>query len=171
MTHAKNPSSRYARPEREQRWLLDSLPSGSSRTAEITDWYVTGTRLRVRHVNDGERVVLKLAQKVRADQADPETVSITNMYLDVGEYELVRGLPGRELRKTRWHLVHAGRRFAVDEFQDRLQGLVLAETELGLGEDRLPIPPFAATDVTAEDRFSGGALAFAQDEDIHLLFS
>ena len=125
----------------------------------------------VRRVDDGRGVVLKLAQKVRAYPADPETVSITNMYLDFGEYELLRGFPGRELRKRRWHLVHEGRRFAVDEFQDRLRGLVLAETELDVDEDRLPLPPFAITDVTREDRFSGGALAFAEDEDLHRLFT
>ena len=50
-------------------------------------------------------------------------------------------------------------------------GLVLAETELDLDEDPLLTPPFVTTDVTSENRFSGGALAFASDADLRLVLS
>ncbi len=51
----------------------------------------------------------------------------------------------------------------IDQFQGRLDGLVLAEVELGPEAARLAPPPFVVRDVTNDDRFSGGALAFASD--------
>lgn len=59
-----------------------------------------------------------------------------------------------------------GKTVAVDEFHGRLAGLVLAEVELPPGSPRLSRPPFAVRDVTKNDRFSGGALALAQDESV-----
>lgn len=139
------------------------MPGDAKRAAEIHDWYIVDTRLRLRRVDDGRSQVFKLAQKVRTDPGDPDTVSLTNMYLDRGEYEVIRQLPGRELHKTRWHVMHEGRRVAVDEFHGRLRGLVLAEIELQPEEERLALPPFAIEDVTSDDRFSGGSLAFMND--------
>ncbi len=154
---------RYAYPEREQRWRAEAVPAGAERTAEIYDWYIAGTRLRLRRVDIDGSPVFKLAQKVRADPEDPETVNLTNMYLDLGEYEVLRRLPGRELHKTRWHVSDENRRITVDEFHGRLRGLVLAEIELQPGDERLPRPSFATADVTNDDRFSGGTLAFMDD--------
>ena len=45
------PESKYARVERERRYLLPDLPEGLSRAEhhlQITDNYITGTRLRMR---------------------------------------------------------------------------------------------------------------------------
>ena len=145
------------------------MPAAAERTAEIYDWYVVDTRLRLRRVDDGHSSVFKLAQKVRTDPEDPETVSLTNMYLDRGEYEIVRQLPGRELHKTRWHVMSDNRRLAVDEFHGPLRGLVLVEVELEPDEERLGLPSFAIEDVTNDDRFSGGSLAFMTDDALQSL--
>ena len=60
---------------------------------------------------------------------------------------------------------------AVDQFHGHLSGLLLAEVELGIDEARMPSPHFAALGVTNDDRFSGGALAFASDEALSDLLS
>ena len=60
---------------------------------------------------------------------------------------------------------------AIDEFHGRLSGLLLAEAELGIDEVRIPSPHFAVLEVTNDDRFSGGALAFASDEALSDLLS
>ena len=57
-------SLKYARVERERRWLLGSTPGLSGSPMEITDRYVLGTRLRLREVVVGESVVRKLGHKV-----------------------------------------------------------------------------------------------------------
>jgi hypothetical protein len=60
---------KYARIERERRFLLDGLPDlAGARVLRITDRYVDGTRLRVRTVEeDGCDVVRKLGQKIPTD--------------------------------------------------------------------------------------------------------
>ena len=157
---------RYARLEREQRWLLSQVPTGTTGLARIRDRYLAGTRLRLRHVADGKGEVFKLGQKVRTDEADPERVKITNLYLDADEYAKLVLLPGADLEKTRGWLRVDGYRVAVDEFEGRHRGLVLAEVELGTDDDSLAKPAFAIRDVTHDDRYSGGALALASDRAI-----
>jgi hypothetical protein len=164
---------RYARVEREQRWVLADIPPDAVRLCEIVDRYLVGTRLRLRRMDDGERVVHKLAQKVRPEPVSPEVVRLTNIYLTEAEYDALLPLPAAELRKVRWTVTWDGRAVAVDQHLDRRAGLILAETELDATEPRLPTPPFApaAADVTDDDRFSGGALAFADDGDIAALLA
>src|SRR5437762_1995231 len=62
------PESKYALVERERRYLLEDLPEGLSRAdhhLQITDNYITGTRLRVRKVRDPRtnKWVVKFTQK------------------------------------------------------------------------------------------------------------
>jgi CYTH domain-containing protein len=61
------------------------------------------------------------------------------------------------------------RQVSIDEFHGRLRGLLMAEVELGIDDPRVPMPAFATRDVTNDNRFAGGALAFASDEDIDAL--
>ena len=157
---------RYAHPEREQRWLLAEVPTGATPWAEITDRYLTGTNLRIRRVEGADGVVHKLTQKVRPVPDDPSRVMLTTMYVPDHEVTALLALPGQELRKTRRRIELDGRQVAIDVLHDRFEGLVLAETELGVHEDRIPMPPFARADVTDDDRFSGGWLASATDEEL-----
>jgi CYTH domain-containing protein len=150
---------RYARPEREQRWLLSRLPDGVHRPVPIVDRYIRGTRLRLRRMEGEDELIYKLAQKVRPDTARPELVQLTNIYLSEVEYTTLLSLGADEVRKTRWHWTSAERTLAVDEFGGRLAGLILAEMELHPGEPRRERPPGAVADVTDDDRFSGGRLA------------
>jgi CYTH domain-containing protein len=154
---------RYARLEREQRWLLNRLPVGVSAPVLITDRYVTGTRLRLRRIREATADTYKLGQKIRVDEDDPERVEITNMYLTGAEYLRLLVLPGAEIVKSRRWLEWADHRIAVDEFAGRHRGLLLAEVELADAEVPLPLPPFARRDVTHDGRYSGGALASAHD--------
>jgi CYTH domain-containing protein len=48
---------------------------------------------------------------------------------------------------------------ATPVWNAHLEGLVLAEVELGVDDDRLGLPPTAVADVTGDDRHSEGALA------------
>jgi CYTH domain-containing protein len=152
-------ASRYARHEREQRWLLGGPPHGCRDPAEIVDRYLTDTRLRLRVVRRGATSTYKLGHKVRLGPGLAAGVHHTTMYLTAAEHEALEVLPASVLRKVRWTLDAGGRRFAVDVFGGALGGLVLAEIELGPGELGLELPAFARRDVTDEERFTGGALA------------
>lgn len=103
---------------------------------------------------------------MRADPADPEIVKITNIYLSAGEYESLQNLPATKIRKFRYLHSSNQRQFAIDVFADRHDGLVLAELELGVKDRRIALPSFAIYEVSNDDRFSGGTLARATDQEI-----
>lgn len=150
---------RYARPEREQRWLLSGLPDDRHQPVTIVDRYIRGTRLRLRRMQSGPDVVYKLGQKVRPHGGSPALLHLTNMYLSDDEYATLLALDGDEVHKTRWRWTGAQHDLVVDEFGGPLIGLVLAEIELGPDEPRRRGPLSAVADVTDDDRFSGGRLA------------
>jgi CYTH domain-containing protein len=152
---------RYAREEREQRWVLRTLPDGLDQPVAIVDRYIRGTRLRLRRmetITGKPEVVFKLGQKIRPEPEKPDVVKLTNMYLTAAEYDVLASLAGGDIRKTRWRWA-SQRPVVVDEFSGALVGLILAEIELSPGETRRLDPPLTVADVTDDDRFSGGTLS------------
>ena len=150
---------KYARSERERRFLVGaSVPAGEAGRL-IEDRYLDGTRLRLRRMSRDGLSVHKLTQKVRPDAGDPSEVLITNMYLSEGEYSRLSLLPGQVLVKTRVVIPAPSHDFVVDEFHGRLQGLRLAEVEVGDLAEALDLPHWVTVEVTNDDRFSGGHLA------------
>ena len=134
---------KYAHVERERRFLMAGLPpacaGAAARRAEITDRYLTGTRLRLRRVSSpgSAEPELKLTQKVPAARPGAVRGLITNFYLSPAEYGLLAALPGAELAKTRLFFPP----YAVDVFRPPRGGLVLAEVELGSDADLAACPP------------------------------
>jgi len=68
------PESKYARVERERRYLLPDLPEGLSRAdhhLQITDNYITGTQLRIRKVRDPKtnKWIVKFTKKSAPNEA------------------------------------------------------------------------------------------------------
>jgi CYTH domain-containing protein len=152
-------ASRYAHVEREQRWLLRALPEGLRDPVAVTDRYFPRSTLRLRRMASGTDTVRKLGQKARSNPSSPEVAATTNLYLTEEEFALFAQLEGAPLHKTRWHWTVADREISVDQFAQALDGLVLAELELSPDEPFLDPPPLAVSDVTHDDRFSGGHLA------------
>lgn len=159
------PESRYARVERERRFLLRDLPEGMTRAdphLQITDNYITGTRLRIRKVREprSNKWTVKFTQKFAPDPGDLSRTIITNTYLNAHEAEVFAIYNTNEIRKNRYPFEFEGRRFSVDMFLGDLFGLVLAEVSFETDEelDNFPKPPFALIDVTNEPLFSGGRL-------------
>jgi CYTH domain-containing protein len=166
---------KYARIERERRYLLPSLPTGliARRLLEIHDRYVHGTALRLRLAREGlEEPVRKLGQKVPLEGSTPPSVAHTTIYLTKAEDAALLPLPALELQKTR-HVVDVDRRtLAVDVFHGQLAGLVLAEIDLGEdGQTPLALGVDPAAEVTADDRFTGGALAATSATELKTLLA
>jgi len=150
-------SLKYAVVERERRFLLASLPEGVVDISEVVDRYVTGTRLRLREVRDGEGTVIrKLGHKVRLSEG-PAEVACTNFYLNDREWSLLATLPARVLRKKR-HMVHRdGLIIAIDEHEG---GALVAEIDDG-DQPSKPVPDWLdiIEDVSDDERWTGGGLA------------
>jgi CYTH domain-containing protein len=163
--------SKYARLERERRYLLQDLPEGLTRAdphLQITDNYLTGTRLRIRKLRDPRtnKWTVKFTQKFAPNPADFSRTIITNIYLNALEAETLAVFDANEIRKNRYSFEFEGRKFSVDMFLGDLFGLVLAERNFETDEelDSFAKPPFAVADVTNNELFTGGklcALTFA----------
>lgn len=167
------PESKYALIERERRYLLQDLPEGMTRAdhhLQITDNYLTGTRLRIRKVRDPRtnKWVVKFTQKFAPERNDLSRTVITNLYLNAIEAETLSVFAANEIRKNRYYYDFEGRRFSIDMFIGDLFGLVLAETSFETDEemDSYAAPSFVLADVTNNELFSGGKLSELKYEDV-----
>jgi CYTH domain-containing protein len=159
------PQSKYARLERERRYLLRDLPEGLTRAdphLQITDNYITGTRLRLRKVREPRtnKWTVKFTQKFAPNPEDLSRAIITNTYLNAYEADVLSIFNSNEIRKNRYYFDFEGRKFSVDMFLGDLFGLVLAEAGFETDEEleNFPQPPFALAEVTNNPLFSGGRL-------------
>jgi CYTH domain-containing protein len=159
---------KYARVERERRFLVAGTATGVSRrhVFRITDRYITGTRLRLRRMERlGEGTCeFKLTQKVPASHPGTLQGLITNVYLTSGEYDRFTSLPARVLSKSRLITTDLG----IDVFDPPLQGLLLAEVEFNADDEATTYHPPAAciAEVTADIRFTGGRLIRTSREEL-----
>lgn len=159
---------KYARVERERRFLLAGPPPAPAVTASrrITDRYLPGTRLRLRRVDypDSGTCEFKFTQKVAAGRPGYIQGLITNTYLSAAEYDLLASLPAEVLSKTR----HSVPPLSIDVFGPPLHGLVLADAEFTTDEaaQSFPPPPAAIAEVTEDARFTGGSLVRTRRHDL-----
>jgi CYTH domain-containing protein len=171
------PSYKYAQIEYERRFLLRQLPSDLQyeQFIQITDVYIPYTRLRLRKMASpsGEILALKLTQKYSHSDLPASQTIITNFYLNEVEFDTLAGLSGRSISKQRYTYYRIGHRWSLDEFQGPLDGLLLAEIEAQSAEElaQIPMLTFAAKEVTADPRFTGGALIQAKAETITALLA
>lgn len=161
-----NVQSKYARVERERKFLLRSLPEPLTRMSEhaqIWDNYITNTRLRLRRVRwpKTKEQVWKLTQKFAPDGEDFSRTLVTNIYLSEYEYEVLSVFEANEIRKNRYPFEHEGRAYGIDLFIGPLWGLILAETDFETDEEmeKFRLPSFAVEDVTNDELFTGARLA------------
>ena len=152
---------KYARIERERRFLLDRFPMADVvRIRHITDRYINGTLLRLREqADDGSPAIFKLTQKIPARASGAQQGLITNIYLTEDEFRLLAQLPAKMVSKVRY----SAPPFGIDVFEGALQGLVLAEAEFNSAAeaDALIVPDFILDEVTDDERFTGGQLVCA----------
>jgi CYTH domain-containing protein len=165
-------AGKYARFELERRFLVEHLPERQdpNQGFRITDRYINNTRLRLRRIEPLARgeAVFKLGQKEVPSPPDFSRMTITNIYLSPGEYDVFAVLPASELHKTRYSLEEAGCTYGVDVFDGHLGGLILAEVEFETSDqmnEQWRLPPWVLREVSDELRFTGGALSgLTQDE-------
>jgi CYTH domain-containing protein len=158
---------KYARIERERRFLLTGLPLGElpADGRKIVDHYLIGTTLRLRCVLRPGGDQYKLTQKIPAAQPGPVQGLITSIYLSKAEYDqLVAELPGKRLTKTRYSIPPLG----IDVFDPPLSGLVTGEAEFGTDAEMLAFQPpgYVHAEVTDDPRFTGGRLAATPRENL-----
>lgn len=162
------PERKYAKIERERRFLLDKFPTNANvvRIRRITDRYIDGTALRLREQSEdrGSATSFKLTQKIPARAGGAQQGFITTMYLAHDEFSVLAQLSSKQLSKTRYSVPP----FGIDVFEGPLEGLLLAEAEFASATeaDGLTLPPFILHEVSSEKRFTGGELARTSRRDL-----
>jgi hypothetical protein len=114
------PHEKYARIERERRFLLAQFPSNAIvvRHRQIIDHYIDGTTLRLRKQSyDDGLVTFKLTQKIPMRGSGAQQGFITSMHITEGEFRVLAQLPARKLTKTRFSVPP----FGIDVFDGPLQ--------------------------------------------------
>ena len=164
--------TKYTRVEYERRFLVSpdtdwrSLVEPYSKRFE--DKYLRNTRLRLRLLTDTDtgRQIIKLNKK--SDSASPYFQTSSRILLSPGEYELIGGMEGDRLNKTRYYHNYLGRVFSVDVFEGELEGLVLCETEADSLEELMEAKPpeYVKREVTEDPFFTGGRLCRAMRADL-----
>jgi CYTH domain-containing protein len=152
-------SHKYAKIERERRFLLAEFPNNAKviRTRRIIDRYIHGTTLRLRKLIDEDgSTTFKLTQKIPARNSGGQQGLIVTMYLTEAEYGVFEQLPAHPLTKTR----HSIPPFGIDVFNGELEGLILAEAEFdsAAAAEALIIPSYISREVSDDERFTGGYL-------------
>jgi CYTH domain-containing protein len=164
--------TKYSRIEYERRFLVRATAAwrGAVRpgSKRIEDKYLHGTRLRLRAVTDtasNERT-LKLTKK--SDSPSVYFRTISRILLSNDELRVFDALPGDRLTKTRHHVLHLDRVFAVDVFDGLLEGLILCEVEASSLDDVMCTSPpaFVHCEVTEDPFFSGANLSRLARDDL-----
>ena len=168
---------KYARVERERRFLVRRLPDEVQQQADFTrivDSYLTNTRLRLRRMEspEGELLECKLGQKYPVVAEDLERIVTTNIYLDENEYAILAALPGTRLCKRRYAYCFAEQRFSLDVFEELFEGLMICEIEIAeKSTAALTLPAFVDREITQDMQFTGGELANMSNEEIRELIT
>lgn len=163
---------KYTRVEYERRFLVspkaDWKRGVESYSKTFEDKYLRGARLRLRLLTDSDtgRRVIKLTKKF--ESASPYFRTVSRILLSPGEYEILDGLEGDRLRKTRYYHNHLGRVFSIDVFEGELDGLLLCETEADGLEDLMSVesPAYARHEVTEDPFFTGANLCRMKRADL-----
>jgi len=109
--------------------------------------------VRVRRIGDAGAITVKgPGLRVRAEFEYPIPAADADALLDT----LCE--PGT-IDKVRHTVDHGGRRWTVDEFCGRHNGLVLAEIELDDPDETVDLPPWVGEEVTDDPAFSNAALS------------
>lgn len=162
MSIIDKPFGKYAHPEVERKFLVATIPSGSTFSTDILDHYVVQTTLRLRRMQTEHDVTFKLGQKLRVHPDETRIIFHTSVYLSEAEYVLLTStLPSHRLEKRRFRFHTETLPISIDQFHGPLEGLLLAEVDFGPHGDpsALSMPSFALAEVTDDERFTGARLA------------
>ena len=154
---------KYSHIERERRWLVDrsDIPKIPVEFTVIRDRYITGTRVRLRRMEETATAVVSLKLTKKYEATDPRYRPIVTIYLNDQEFCLFDELPGNEIVKRRYKVEVSDTKYILDVFENKLDGLVIAEIECGSDSELTEIaaPHWSKREITNDARFQGGELS------------
>ena len=147
--------------ELEKTYLVKTLPSleGLHRK-EIHDIYFPvqseHPTLRVRKNGD----TFEMTKKDPVRDGDASAHIEHTIHLTKTEFEAIRNVEGKGVRKWRYYYPYDDLTGEIDVFQDDLTGLILADFEFQTEEEKdvFIMPDFCLAEVTQEEFLAGGML-------------
>lgn len=167
-----NTLEKYSRFEYERRFLVSPVADWKSLVEPfervLEDKYIRNSRFRLRVVKDSDkdRAVIKLTKKYESDS--PYSRLISSTVLSPEEHKLFNTFNGDLLKKIRYFHNLKGQKFAIDVFENDLEGLILCEAEANSYEELAAIefPEYAKYEVTEDSFFDGGNLCRTTKEEL-----
>lgn len=156
--------------ELEKTYLAKNLPEKlqSCEFREIIDIYISKSdkhpKLRIR--KNGNKY--EITKKKPVNHKDASYQKEQTIILTVSEFEALRKIDGRIIRKLRYYYDYNGRTAEFDIFQDSLKGLVVVDFEFSTikEKDIFEMPKFCLADVTQEIFIAGGIICGKNYKDI-----
>ena len=148
-------------PRLDTVWPSYHIPDAASGTQIVQGYLIASENrsLRVRLTPDSAMLTLKGPREgpVRIELEDSLSQEMAEQLLALCNHPLVH--------KIRYPLVSGEHIWAIDVFQERNEGLVVAEVELGSPDETLVVPEWCGPEITDEPRYYNQALAeFPFDE-------
>ena len=154
MAHAEI-ERKFVVPDFARIWAGDTEPDAGSGTSIVQGYLIEKQHrsLRVRLTRDDAMLTLKGPRHVatRIEIEEPISLDLAQQLLAIAEPNVVT--------KIRYPLVSADRLWVIDRFQDRNDGLVIAEAELASPMEQLTVPSWCGHEVTDDERFYNEYLA------------
>ncbi len=146
--------------ETERRFIVVTPQPENAATRTIHQRYLPDTggwtiRLRRSEGVGGTRHVMTMKRPLSHGSAEEHETPVTKAFHDD-----LAGSCGPALVKRRTVIRHGGRDWEVDTYQNpELEGLMIAEVEIGSMDDDIEIPEWVGQEVTGDAMLSNAALA------------
>jgi len=156
--------------ELEKTYLVKKIPEGlfDCKFKEIIDIYIPESyehpTLRIRMKGDKYEITKKTpVNGLDSSEQTEHTISLTKE-----EFETLKKVAGKKVRKLRYYYNHNGVQAEFDVFKDELEGLVMVDFEFTevADKDSFEMPDFCLADVTQEKETAGGMLCGKKYSDI-----
>jgi len=155
--------------EIEKRYLVKDVPEDLDEYPSeiLEDNYIPPTSrhpiIRIRRI--GNKYFITKKKLLREDSknfAKEETI-----ILDKDEYNYLKDIPGKKLRKKRYQYKWNGRDCEVDVYEDDLKGLVIMDFEFDSEEEMIDFKkPDFCIEIIDEECIAGGYLCGKSFEDV-----
>lgn len=156
--------------EFERSFLVRSMPASVSESAsiEIHDIYIpfNSQHCKLRLRKSGE--VLEMTKKIQAVSGNSSHLIEYNIPLTQPEFDELKKVNGKEVRKTRYYYSEKGVDYQIGVFHDKLQGLVVVDVEFTdkNSMECFKLPAWLLVEVTEESFLAGGELCGKSYDDL-----
>ena len=149
--------------EIERTFLVKFLPKSleKCKSKEVFDIYIpkTAKRPSLRIRQNGKK--FEITKKQQFAESDSTNHNEHSIPLTREEFKELSKLDGKKFRKKRYYYPYEGKTVEIDIYQDKLEGLVLAEFEFKTIAEKNSFkkPYFCIVDITAEKNRKNGILS------------